>query len=53
MGSFWGDFGPFLGRPGVSLGSLSDHFGIGLASFWGRFDSILTPFLGLSFFGPF
>ena len=30
----WGDFGPFLGRSGVTLGLLRDPFGIVLASFW-------------------
>ena len=44
MGSFWGDFGPFLGRSGVTLGSLRDHFGIVLGSFWCRFDPILSLF---------
>ena len=61
-GSFWGDFGPCLGRSGVTLGSLRDHFGIVLASFWGRFGVVLTPFWGLfglflgyfwTIFGPF
>ena len=56
--SFWGDFGPFSGRSGVTLGSLSDHFGIVLASFWGCFDVVLThveAFLGpfWTLFGPF
>ena len=44
MGSFWGDFGPFLGRSRVILGSLRDHFGIVWASFWGRFGVVLTSF---------
>ena len=40
IGPFWGNFGPFLGRPGVILGSLRDHwhrFGIilGLQQFFG------------------
>ena len=47
-----GDFGPFLGRSGVTLGSLRDHFGIVLASFWGRFGIVLTPFWAF-FFDPF
>ena len=45
--SFWGDFGPFLGRSGHS-GVTSDHFGIALASFWGRFGVVwphFRPFL--------
>ena len=48
MGHFGGDIGadfrPFLGRSGVILGSLSDHFGMVFASFWVRFGILLTPF---------
>ena len=51
MGCFWGDFGPFLGRFVVILGSLWDQFGIVLASCWGvfvsfshRFGNVLGPF---------
>ena len=49
---FGGDFGPFVGRSGVILGSLQDDFGIVLASlcgpFWCRFDPIWDHF-GLVF----
>ena len=41
-GSFVGDFGPFLGRSRVTLGSLRDHFGIVLASFWAHFGVVLV-----------
>ena len=60
--SFWGDFGPFLGQSGIILDSLWDHFGIVLASCWGRFFVGLTHFeafwafgggLFLDRFGPF
>ena len=53
--SFLGDFGPFLGWSGITLGSLRDDFGIILA----RFGVVLIPFWGLFlsifglFFGPF
>ena len=50
-GSFLGDFGQFLGRSGVILVSLSDHFGIVLASFgaclasfWPHFEAFLGHF---------
>ena len=46
-----GDFGPFLGRSGVILRSLRDHFGIVLASFWGCLGIVLKSFLCV--FGPF
>ena len=49
-----GDFGPFLGRSGVTLGSPRDDFGIVLASSWagvGVVLTILTPFWAL--FGLF
>ena len=39
-----GDFGPLLGRSGVTLRSLRDHYGIVLASFWGRFGVVFDPF---------
>ena len=51
MGSFWGGFGPFLGRSGSILGSLRDHFGIVSASFLGLFGAFLTHFW--LFQGPF
>ena len=51
IGSFWGDFGLFLGRSGVIFGSLWDHVGIILASFWGRVGVVLRSFGAL--FGPF
>ena len=52
IGPFWchsgGDFGPFLGRSGVTLGWLRDHFGIVLASFLSsfrhRFELLSGPF---------
>ena len=58
QGHFGWIFGPFWGRSGVTLGSLGDNFGIGLASFWGRFDPILRPFWVLfrtsaEYFSPF
>ena len=50
-----------MGRSGVTLGSLRDHFGIVLASFWGRFGVVLTILRScwtvfgaiLARFGPF
>ena len=58
IGSFWGDFEPFLGSIRVISGSLGDHFGVVLASCWGRFGVVLThfeAFLGTfwTIFGPF
>ena len=44
IGSFLGDFGPFLGRSRAIFGSLWDHFGIILGTFWCRFDPILGLF---------
>ena len=58
--SVLGDLWPFLGRSRVILGSLRDHFGIILGSFWCRFDPILRHLLGRfwafflgTFLGPF
>ena len=47
IGSFWGDFGPFLGRSVITLRSLRDHVGIVLASFWGRFGVVFRYFVTL------
>ena len=43
----FGDFGPFFGRFGVTLGSLWDDFGIVLGLFWGCLDNVLALFSGL------
>ena len=43
--------GHFLGRSGVILGSVRDHFGNVLESFWHRFGVVLTPFWAI--FVPF
>ena len=40
MGSFWGDFGPFLGQSGVIL----SHLGFIVASFWHHFGVVLVSF---------
>ena len=47
-----GDFGPFLGRFGVTLGSLWGHFRIVLISFRGRFELAFDLILG-SFWAVF
>ena len=62
MGHFLYDFGPFLGRSGVTLGSIRDHFGIVLVSFstpfeafWALFGLFLEHFWAIfdPIFGPF
>ena len=49
--SFWGDFGPVLGRFGVTLESFQHRFGIVFASFRGRSEVVLGQFW--VFWGPF